>query len=539
VTKTGLLYPNGKPVTQGDVAMVRARSVASALVRGDAPYGGARQAGTFLSDWRPSLRSADADYLPDRDRLVARTRDLVRNDPVAGTIPHRRVNSAVGTGWRRSSRPDFETLGISREASRLLGRVIERKWAYYAYGAYYQIDAQRRLNFGQMMRVAGHHLIVDGESLALVEWDEDATTKYKTRLRMVDPDRLSNPNGFPDSPTLRGGVESDLNGVPFRYWIREGHPADLGNVQSLTWSPWERFTDHGRHRVLHAFDATRADQTRGVSRFIGAMKTQRGLQHFTDAQIEAAVLNALFIAFVKSSAGPDAVNESFSTEDLIDFATGRDEAYEKSPISLSNGARMPVLGLGDEVSMQTASRDVSDFEPFYRSVSRLTYSLLGATYEEGSMDFSQTNYSSARAAFIPAWQETLATRGILDSMIATPIFMCWLEEAFDRGEIVPPPGAPDFEDEPEAYADGRWVAPGRGYVDPTKEIDAAAARIEAGTSTLEIECAEQGLDWEEVMEQQKIENDKRAQLGLPPVFGALSLAAAASRQPEPPANRPG
>ena len=39
-------------------------------------------------------------------------------------------------------------------------------------------------------------------------------------------------------------------------------------------------------------------------------------------------------------------------------------------------------------------------------------------------------------------------------------------------------------------------------------------RMDAGVSTLEHECSEHGLDWEEVLEQQKVEQDKRADLGL-------------------------
>jgi len=536
---TGLIYPNGRAVSTADVARVRASALAGALVRGEAPYGGARQAGTFLSEWRATLRSADADYLPDRDRLTARVRDLIRNDPVAASIPTRRVNSAVGTGWRRISRPDFETLGITRDAADILGRQIEREWRRYAQGVFFQADAERRLTFGQLLRVAAHHIIADGEALGVLEWDSAAQTKYKTRLRLIDPDRLSNPNGAPDTEWLRGGVERNANNEPWRYWIREGHPADLGSVRSFTWASRERFTFWGRPRVLHVFDATRAGQTRGVSRFVAVLKSMKGLAHFTDAQIEAAVLNALFIAFVKSSAGPDAVSESFTADDLVEWAGARDSAYGKSPISLTNGARIPVLGLGDEVSMQTSARDVSDFEPFSRALIRLTCACLGTTYEEGAMDYSNTNYSSAQAAAIPAWLETLALRDQLEPGLATPHHLAWLEEAFDRSIIVPPPGAPDFYDEPEAYAEGRWVAPGRGTIDPTKEVDAAAARIEAGISTLEKECMERGDDWEETVAQRKRELDYLAALGMQPPAGALAVAASAARQPEPPAQTRG
>jgi capsid protein len=95
------------------------------------------------------------------------------------------------------------------------------------------------------------------------------------------------------------------------------------------------------------------------------------------------------------------------------------------------------------------------------------------TYEELSMDFSQTNYSSARAALLIAWNETLALRGLLEAGVVWPYFAAWLEEAIDNGTIALPAGAPEFWDAPDAYCEGDWRGPARGYIDETKETEAA------------------------------------------------------------------
>ena len=58
-----------------------------------------------------------------------------------------------------------------------------------------------------------------------------------------------------------------------------------------------------------------------------------------------------------------------------------------------------------------------------------------------------------------------------------------------------------------------WL-PGRGWVDPVKEAQACQIRMDIGLSTLEAECAGQGLDWEEVLEQRAREKAKLAELGL-------------------------
>ena len=74
--------------------------------------------------------------------------------------------------------------------------------------------------------------------------------------------------------------------------------------------------------------------------------------------------------------------------------------------------------------------------------------------------------------------------------------------------------APDFYENRYAYTRCKWIGPGRGWVDPVKEAQACQLRMEIGLSTLENECASQGLDWEEVVEQRLREKNKLRELGL-------------------------
>lgn len=74
--------------------------------------------------------------------------------------------------------------------------------------------------------------------------------------------------------------------------------------------------------------------------------------------------------------------------------------------------------------------------------------------------------------------------------------------------------APDFYANRYAYTRCKWIGPGRGWVDPVKEAQACQLRMEIGLSTLENECASQGLDWEEVVEQRVREKNKLKEMGL-------------------------
>jgi capsid protein len=129
-------------------------------------------------------------------------------------------------------------------------------------------------------------------------------------------------------------------------------------------------------------------------------------------------------------------------------------------------------------------------------------------YELLLKDFSKTNYSSARAALNEAWRFFRGKRKWLASYFYAPVYALWLEEAVNAGLV----DAPDFYENWEAYCRCFWIGDGRGYVDPLKEQQASRGRMEDRTSTLELECAEQGLDWEEVLEQRARELQREKEL---------------------------
>jgi capsid protein len=90
------------------------------------------------------------------------------------------------------------------------------------------------------------------------------------------------------------------------------------------------------------------------------------------------------------------------------------------------------------------------------------------------------------------------------------VYELWLEEAINKGLIE----APNFYENKALWTRCKWIGPGRGWIDPVKEAKASQLRLETGLSTLEDECATQGLDWEEVLEQRAREQTKMRELGL-------------------------
>lgn len=516
-----LLDHRGAPIPAA--AIERARMDAQIDVSGVGAFEGASMRGAWWSNWSSWITSPDKEWLPVRDFTTARARDQIRNDPLAATAVQRKKNTVVGKGWRMSSRPLAKALGITPDQAAELGEQIETEWKLYAYGHAFEIDGHRKQDLGGLLRLAISHYMHDGEMLGLVEWAEDEGTRYRTRLQIVDPDRLSNPYNRINDAIFRGGVEHD-GGVPVRYWIREQHPNDFFAVGSYIWRGWDRYTPWGRPQVLHAFEPLRAGQTRGISRFVSALKSFRALSRFTDATLQNATINALFAAFVQSSAGPDAVSENFNAEDMIKFDQAREKFYEDHSVNVGGDARAVVLPFGDEIKMATAGRETGSFEAFVRTVVRPVAATLGVTYEELTGDLSQVSYVSLRFGWQAAQRDAEVIFALAESAIIRPFYVAFLEEAFDQGYVKAPPGAPDFLDARDAYANALWIGPGQGQIDPVKEVLGDAAAMEAQTSTLEDICAKQGKDWRDVLLQIARENQFRKDLGLDSGEAAIAQA---------------
>ncbi|MEX3639903.1 hypothetical protein [Paraburkholderia sp. BR14320] len=118
---------------------------------------------------------------------------------------------------------------------------------------------------------------------------------------------------------------------------------------------------------------------------------------------------------------------------------------------------------------------------------------------------------------------------------ATPFYTSWLWEAMDRGELPLPDGAPPFIEARSAYSRCSWMGVARGWIDPTKEKAGAVMGMDAALSTLKRECAEQGLDYEEVLHQRATEIRLMEELGLTlPDWAGDVAAAEAGRVAEAP-----
>ncbi|MBA5779519.1 phage portal protein [Stappia sp. F7233] len=510
-------------VSAGDATGASARP-AMASTSGDAAYSAADRRSQALSGWSPSLLSADAAWLHDRDTAVARIRDLERNEGWASAGIDRQVDMLVGGTFRPNAKPDAMALGISEEAATDLGRRIQSAWRGFAEDPTFRCDAERQLPFVGLMGLIAREFVAGGEALGVIRWKPQTGWKYATAVHVIDPDRLSNPNGRMDDETITGGVERDADGAPIAYHIRRSHPGDvfLRGAKSWTWDRIERWDQVGtwqRPKVFHVYDKRRPGQTRGISKLVTALAKLRMLSRYSEAEVKTAAINATIVGAIYTQLGSEYAAEAIGndigggTTDWGQFNKQRAQFYEESRRVMDDN-RFVTLFPTDRLDLNTQPRQTAGYPAFQTAFLQAFAASLGVTYEQLSMDWSRTNYSSARAALNEVWRGVWRLRGILTWGAANLIYAAWLEEALDSGEVEVPAGAADFYDQPAGYLRADWIGPARGYIDPVKEAQAAVLRMQGQISTLEREAAEQGSDYETILAQIARENADRERLGL-------------------------
>ncbi len=193
------------------------------------------------------------------------------------------------------------------------------------------------------------------------------------------------------------------------------------------------------------------------------------------------------------------------------------KAIHEWRVQMRGGAMIP-LPPGTQLKPFAPNRQPSAIDAFSTVMLRHIATGLNMPYELIFRDFSKTNYSSARAALLEAWRYFMAVRQYVADHWASIIFDLWFEEAVHRGRI-PDCTPADYYANQVAWTRCKWIGSGRGWVDPFKEARASSERLGNGVSTLEDECAEQGRDWREVMEQRAREAQLAQELGLPPPHG--------------------
>jgi len=548
-----LLDNRGNVIPPAAIAQIRARAGGGRMrgaLNGSAQqyfsYDAADWTSQEMSNWLPIVRSPDGEINQHRDRIAARARDLRKNDPWAYGAIARILDSTIGASYRFISKPDYRALSLYSSAfdaswASEYRQALEARYRVYSDDIGHFNDVAQRQTMSQMFRLCLGHKLVDGESVLVAQWRPErigpGAATYATCFQGVDPDLLSNPYQQQDTRYLRGGVEIDDDQVHNAYHFRRAHQNDYYNaVESMQWDRIERIDPDGWRRVYHDYDPDRFGQNRGMSVFAPVLGKLKMLARLYGVKLQAETVAAAFGLYVQSPFDLEMIRTALEDDDergLGWYQNMRADFHSERDLDVT-GARMATLAPGEEIKTVAPGGGQSDVTPFAHEMLRAVSVCLGTSAEEVHNDYSDSSWSSARAGIVQSEKTYERRCDEFDTNTATPVLATWLEEPFERGELPLPRNAPSYLEMRTAYARGMWLGQPRGWVDPVAERQGVVLGLDAGLSTMEKECARQGMDWEENLEQRAIEFKRMQQLGLPRPewFGNEYTATQAARPPQ-------
>ncbi|MCB2187675.1 MAG: phage portal protein [Deltaproteobacteria bacterium] len=493
-----------------DRAVARLRlGLAQALVerRGGGRTGGYR-------NWWPRVTTRGEETL-SREALALRAKDLAANDGHAASTIRTLCLNVVGKGLTPQSQPKTEVLGISEAEAQAFARQAE--WAFGLWAK--EADASGRLSFAEIQRMDLRTAGVLGETLKLMVSREPGPGRpFSLAVQVLDPLRLRTPSDLVGDLAVRDGIRLGPGGEPLAYHLAD--PADWQLPTGLTSEHFQIFPPRRGHRwvCLHRILDGEAEQIRGLSPLNAAMGLIKRLDEYFDMELAGAISAANFAVHMDTGSDAREAEKMFRGFGNTDAsALKSDPVYQLEPGQITYGPYRPHI--------LASPRPNNSFPAFVKSLERRTAASQGLPHLLTSKDFSEVNYSSARAAYLEAWKLFAYLRAWEVEGACQPIWEMVLEEAVCLGLVQVPGGVDRFYENREAWCNAAWTGPGRGMLDPNKEMEAYEKGLNNNVLTLAQIHAELGGDWQDALKQRAREEDEMRRLGLTRVPSASSPSA--------------
>lgn len=485
---------------------IKARTIISAYEK--SAYNGASRSRAAIGSYSPVDGDANDDTLPDLPVLRSRSRDTVRNNPIAGGALQTLVTNVVGTGLTMRANINGAALGLTGAEAGIWQDDVNARFEAWAESP--DCDAARGMNFYSLQALAFRSMLESGD-IFVVPVRVDYSPQMA--LQLIEADRVRNKDDVRDTDKLIAGIQINNYGAPVRYHICNQHPSQWNSQEKREWVTLPAFGQQtGRRNVIHLCERRRPGQLRGVPIFAPVIEPLKQLQRYTEAELQAAVVSGAFAVFLKMD--PNAFADLFDDNGKAQYMDSATKWNGSFPASGMDGPGKVVNLLpGEEPIDSNPGRPNSEFDPFCQAILRQIGCELGLPFEVLIKHFT-SSYSAARAALLDAWRTFRCRREFLAAYLCQPVYEDWLTREIADGRII---ARGFFEDAMirRAWCAANWIGDGPGSIDPQREVQAARDRIDLGISTIADESILwDGRDWWEKHKQRSREKSLRVGAGL-------------------------
>lgn len=429
-----------------------------------------------------------------------RAREVDRLNPIGHGMLNRLVDNVIGDGMSLQAR----TVLPDGNPNHDFNKEVEDRWARW-WGD--SPESRGLLTGAEVERITYREIERDGD----VGWIL-ADQGGRSRIQVIRADQIQTPadKKYQD-PKTRGqifdGVECNAAGRPIAFHLVEGN--EFGNRK------WTRID---ADNFVYLPRLKRANQVRGETCFAQVFGLLDQIDGYIDATIIAARMAAVFgLIFKESNAGSSMLRLPNTTNS---------QGVQQKAVTLENGS-VKFIGAGDEVVQVQASQPMQQTPDFIRAMLRLIGLPMDMPLELVLFDFSQVNFSSARASLLQFYRAMRPRQKWFATKAMSRVYRWWLSREVAKGGF--------SADVPPDYWSHEFVPRGWQWVDPVKELQAAMLAIDAGLDSRQRIAKSLGHDADEIRAEQVADMQARKLAGLPELRSSLTRdpdSVAAEEEPD-------
>jgi lambda family phage portal protein len=425
--------------------------------------------------WNPKALSADGDSIRDLPKIRERSRDAVRNQPLAKSVIKTMADNVISTGLSFQSTVDQDILNIDDTQKEKLEKQIETHWSCWADSE--QADITGINNYQRMQKLVYKSYLENGDAFVLFTKTRSKKRDCNLVLQMIEADRITNEHDSNDTKSLTAGIHKDRFGKHFKYDVASRLLINtIQDNEARTWRKINKFDKSGRTSMIHVFNQERFEQTRGIPFLATVLETVYKISKLQESELTSAMIESLFTVFVKSQDGQASIDP---------YNTIKQKRQDlPADCELGSGS---IIQLPDDVDITVADpkRPNSKFESFFYAMIKIIGSETGIPFEIILKQFS-SSFSASKAAILMFWQMIQRERYFVNTTFNNIVLERVIEDGIMNGKI----DAPLFnkgESFRKAYLNGNWQGTSRIVLEPMAEVKAARERIDLGISTRSIE----------------------------------------------------
>ncbi|GJL55834.1 MAG: phage portal protein [Nitrospirales bacterium] len=437
----------------------------------------------LTSSWRADPQPINALLQRALRPMVARSRDAAQNNPYGRKFVNMVAGNVVGpNGLRLQSQLKFASGNLRKKAN----KIIEDRWEDFSKN----VNTAQNLSWNRFCSLASKTIAIDGECVIRIVHGFPNT--YGIAFQIIDSTRLDvdRNESLPGGGKIVMGVELDVWERPVAYHITDPSRSNASYLHSLS----GKTTRIPASEIIHVFLQEFPEQVRGIPWMASALWEMNMIHSYEEAEVVAARIGASKMGFFTTeNGGMVPVDSSEGGELLLDAEPGQFRG----------------LPPGVKLMSWDPNHPNSNYDQFMKRALRGMSSGLLVAYNNISTDLEGVNFSSIRQGVLDERDMFRMMQADFISQVCLRSVESWFTMGVINGSI--PIGAEHIE---EVVSHLKFQSRGWPWVDPLKDFKTNEGMVRERFRSRRMILAEQGIDFEEVLEQLKEEEAMLKQAGL-------------------------